>query len=86
MELESTLPWIIAVLVALSVHNQSVLVWRVFNANMAILEPHVPREEALALRAKYAQMETEGDYKAIQDEMSLLANVRGAKLKSLQTW
>lgn len=80
------LPWISVVLVAFSVHNQSVLVWRAFNANMAILEPHVTREEVLALRAKYAQMETGDAYKAIQDEMSLLANERGAKLKSIQTW
>jgi hypothetical protein len=80
------LPTYLALLVAFSVHNQSVIVWRAFNANLAILGPQITVDERLTLHSMFASMETGNDYKVIQARMKKLAESKGMKLKSIETW
>lgn len=79
-------PWFFALAIGFSVHNQSVLVWRAFNVNLAILGSQITTDERLMLQSQFAKMNTGDDYKKIREHMSKLADSRGVKLKTIETW
>ncbi len=80
------LPWILMAVLAFSVHNQSVLVWRVFNANLVIISPKATPVEIAQFRAKFASMKSKSDYVTLSNTMSTLAKERGIELHTVETW
>lgn len=80
------IPWFAAILVGGTVHNQSVLIWRVFHADIAILTPYIAPNEKAQMIAQFAAMETGNDYQVIRDRMDALAKDLGVKIKNIETW
>lgn len=79
-------PWFIVLYVAFAVHNQSVVIWRTFNTNMAILRPYLSEQEFFTLRSRFSSMETGNEYKEIHHDMTQIASEKGTKLKQIETW
>ncbi|WP_331831856.1 hypothetical protein VUG52_18530 [Pseudomonas sp. LH21] len=78
----SVLAFIIAAYVAYSSMSQSVLVWRLFHANLNIISPYVNQEQLYLLRADFARMRTEKQYAEIEEKMGVIAKSYGVELRS----
>jgi len=74
------------VFLPLNIFNQAILTWRVFNADIAIVAPVVDEEQIKALRAQFASMHSEDDYRAIHKELSVIAENKKIRLRSEQPW
>jgi hypothetical protein len=81
-----TMSMVFVALAASSVHSQSVLIWRVFHANLRILTPLTPQLELQKLESSFASMKTSKDYSAIRLRLRTLAAERGATLLEYETW
>jgi hypothetical protein len=79
-------PWWIGLFVAFAVHNQSVVIWRAFNANLAILAPHIASEKKSQLQAQFAAMETNSDYQSLMVQMKEFARIGNVMLRDIETW
>jgi hypothetical protein len=53
--------------------NQSVLIYRVFNANMRICAPYLSDSEERKFKARFAAVKTRSDYLAIEEDLKKLA-------------
>lgn len=78
--------WIIMALVSFAVHNQSILVWRLFNANMATISAVASPNEIAGFRAEFAQMRTKAAYLELTNKMSKFAADRRITLYVIETW
>lgn len=81
-----TIVSIVGFLVLLSVHSQSVAVWRVFNQDLAILSPKISSAQVLDLRAEFASMENAASFTRLNKRMHDLASTSGVTLKEFSTW
>jgi hypothetical protein len=72
--------------VASKVINQSVLIWRVFNANVKICGPYLSDPQEKRLRALFAAMKSRSDYKVIEDELQDIAKRNGILLRDEKLW
>ena len=80
------IPWLAAAIVAFSVHSQSVLIWRVFNADMTVIAPAVSDTEIKRLRASFCSMKNRKDYVAIQNEINNIAVKNKIETRHIETW
>ena len=80
------IPWWAGLFVAFAVHNQSVVIWRVFNSNLAILAPHISSDKKAQLLAQFAAMESSSDYQSLMSQMRDLAKADSVKLRAIETW
>jgi len=80
------LPWVAMAVVAYAIHNQSVLLWRTFNANIVLLAPVMQPSELAKLRASFAGMSTGADYKAIRTQVLSVAKNQGVKVHDFEPW
>lgn len=80
--------WVLAVIMTglLLIHNQSILVWRVFNTNLRIVAPYLTRHEADLLQSKFASMRKRSDFLEIKEMMDSLAAKNNVKLLQTSTW
>lgn len=78
--------FLLGFVVLLTVHSQSVAVWRVFNQNIAILSPKLSGAQVLDLRADFAAMNTAEDFKKLNKKMHAVANSAGVALKEFSNW
>ena len=72
--------------VVLTVLNQSLLVWRVHNANTHIIAPYLSQGEMLKIDSLFSQVKTEKDYKNIYNMMSAVAVKNKVELRAEETW
>lgn len=79
-------PYWLALMIALMVHDQSVLIWRVFHTNLAILTPKLSDEERGQFLADFAAMKNRDDYTSLKIKMSSVATERKVVLKDIETW
>jgi 4-amino-4-deoxy-L-arabinose transferase-like glycosyltransferase len=80
------LPWLVMAVVAFALHNQSILVWRVFQANLQAIGPVATPQEIAKFRSEFALMNSKADYLAIMEQMTKVARERHAKLIETETW
>jgi hypothetical protein len=63
-----------------NLHNRSILIWRVFNSNMAILRPYIEDEAINKLNSEFASMRTSDDFKKITSQLDSLSANSGVKV------
>jgi hypothetical protein len=80
------IPWLMAAIIAFSVHNQSVLIWRVFNADIAIITPHASDSEIKRLRSLFCSMKNRNDYIAIKNAINSIAEKNKIETRRIETW
>lgn len=73
-------------LISYAVVNQSVAIWRIYHANLAICSPYLSDLEHKRLRARFASVKTKHDFTSIADELRSVAQQNGAKLIDFDTW
>lgn len=74
------------IFVPLNIVNQSVLTWRAFHANLAIISPHIDEAQRSELEAQFAAMKTEEDYREIEKHLSTLGQPNQVTLRSESPW
>jgi hypothetical protein len=80
------LPWLFLTFVAFSVHNQSILIWRVFNANITIVAPVTSDADIKQLKASYCAMKSRNDYLAIKSKIKSIASKNNIEITQIDTW
>lgn len=80
--------WLFPVLLLffLMVHNQSIAIWRTFNANMKIITPYLSEQERLKLYSQFSEMSTKEEYEAINKIFVLTANNNDLQLRDIGLW
>lgn len=66
--------------------NQSVLVWRAFNADMAICAPYQTPDDRARLSARFAAMSSRAEYQVLHEELLRVATARQLKLTHVDVW
>jgi hypothetical protein len=69
-----------------AVLNQSIAVWRLFHANIAICSPYIPDVKEKQLRGRFASMTSRQEYMDISGELAEIAKNNGIKLQQAQLW
>lgn len=80
------IPWWTGLFVAFAVHNQSVVIWRAFNANLAILTPYITADKKAQLQAQFSAMEAANEYQSLMAQMKESAHAHNVKLRNIETW
>jgi hypothetical protein len=75
-----------AVFVAVMVHNQSIVVWRSYHADLEVLRPHLTDAQYYKYRARFAGMRTREDFLLLRDDMKKVAAGKGARLREIAIW
>lgn len=74
------------IFITTTVMNQSILVWRVYNANENIIAPYVSPSEMLKMKSQFSQIKTEKEYKDLYEVMHAIALKNKVELRSESTW
>lgn len=72
--------------ITITVMNQSILVWRVYNANEKIIAPYVSSNDMLKIKSQFSQIKTEKEYKVLYEAMQAVALKNKIELRSESTW
>jgi hypothetical protein len=72
--------------VVAAVNNQSVLIWRQFHANLAILGPHLDPGEHLRLVSRFHAVRTREDYQRLDRALRARAAKTGVALRDFPLW
>lgn len=80
------LPWFIGAWGAFNIHNQSIVIWRTFHANLAIISPHIGEIDRLKITADFTKIESKADYQKVLSAMEYIAKANGEKLVAIETW
>lgn len=73
-------------LTAGAVLSQSVAIWRVFHANVAICSPYISELEEKQFKARFASMVNRQEYLAISNDLNEIAKRNSIKLQQAQLW
>ena len=66
--------------------TQSISIWRIYNANLKILTPHISGPERDALEARFAGIKTKSQYVKLNDDMIKIAETNGIELRESDSW
>jgi len=80
------LPWFAGLWIAFNIHNQSIVIWRIFHANMAIISPYISNIEQLKINASFTKIKCKTDYQKILSSMESIASTHSEKLVDIETW
>jgi hypothetical protein len=72
--------------VMITTTNQSVLVWRVYNANLAIISPYTQQDQLLGIKAAFAKMRTEKEFLELYKVMQDIAVKNNTELRNDVVW
>ncbi|AZE61772.1 hypothetical protein PFLU3_04000 [Pseudomonas fluorescens] len=72
--------------ITITVVNQSILVWRVYNANEKIIAPYITSSDLLKIKSQFSQIKTEKEYKVLFEAMQSVALKNKIELRSESTW
>ncbi len=75
-----------AVFIPFLVHNQSVVIWRVFNANVRIIRPHISENEYNILLSDFSSVKTKEDYEKVETKIKEHAAKSSLPLQNIETW
>lgn len=64
-----------------SVVNQAVLIRRIHDANMQIIEPYISAQELSRLRGQFAAVTSQADYAAVRFQIEQVATAHGIRLR-----
>jgi hypothetical protein len=73
-------------LVDFMVHNQAILIWRVFTANYAICSPYIESHEKEIILSQYCQIKNKKDYTVIAEKLILVAQKNKLVLINHPLW
>lgn len=82
----TSLIFVIAVYIMVSTTNQSILVWRVQNANMSIIAPFITQEQLLSIKSEFSKVKTEKEFSLLYKKMEGLAAQNNVELRGDATW
>ena len=68
-------------LIGFSIVSDSVVVWRVFDRNLAICAPLLSDSDTRSLTSSFGEMRTRADFERIRDRMNGLARAHGKELE-----
>lgn len=68
------------------VHSQSIMVWRVFHADLARIAPFLTEQQRLMYESRYAGIRTREDYIQIHTEFQRIAQAHKVELREEETW
>ncbi|MGM3422502.1 hypothetical protein [Pseudomonas benzopyrenica] len=77
---------IVFIFVSITVTNQSILIWRSFNANTKIIAPYTNEKDLLIISSKFSSMTTEAEYNEIYKTVSTIAESNNLRLRDTKTW
>ncbi len=66
--------------------SQSILIYRVFNANLVVCSPFLTEIEEEGLRARFASVRSKAEYQIIEQELRMIAAKNGVRLKDIELW
>jgi hypothetical protein len=78
--------FVLGFIVIVFIHNQSVLVWRTFHADLTLLRPHITNEKDRELCAHFSAMTKRNDYLIIKKDMEDIANRNNVRLHDIKLW
>jgi hypothetical protein len=71
---------------AFSVLNQSVVIWRVFHANVRICGPFISEKDDKKFRARFAAVKSKNDYVSIANDLAAIAKTNSVSLVPYNPW
>nr|WP_262967512.1 hypothetical protein [Pseudomonas brassicacearum] len=74
--------FIIASYVLYSSLNQSIIVWRVFQANLNVIAPYVTQDQLSMLKSDFARVRTEKQYIEVNKRIEAIAKARNVELRN----
>ena len=80
------IPYSIIVYIGVAVHNQSVVIWRTFHANHAIISPYIDENERLRLKSKFSSVRSKDDYLIVDSGIREIAEKHDLYLHDLELW
>lgn len=80
------LPLLLVSFTAFMVHNHSVLVWRIFNANLIIVSPYIEESEMRIFKSNFASMRTKSEYMVIDKKIKEIARKNNLQLRDVELW
>lgn len=72
--------------IMISTTNQSILVWRVYNANLEIITPYMQQDQVLSVRAAFAKIRTEKEFVDLYQVMNDVAVKNSIELRKDVSW
>jgi len=69
-----------------SIVNQSVVIWRVYHANLRIVGPFIPETEEKKFRARFSAVKTKEDFFAIARDLEIIARKNNTELLNYELW
>ena len=73
-------------LIMFSVHNQSIAIWRTFNANINIITPYISEKDKSLLVSQFSAMVKKSEYEKIHIKFSDAATKNNLILKDISLW
>ncbi len=70
----------------INMYNQSILTWRIFNANITIIAPVTNQIQIQKFKSRFASMKTKAEYDSIYTDMKKIATLKNIKLRDERPW
>jgi hypothetical protein len=72
--------------IGFAVHNQSVIIWRIFHAELKIISPYISPMEERILLSRFSSVKARSDYLPIQAQLESTAKANNVTLPKLDLW
>ncbi|MBD9599233.1 hypothetical protein IB252_05200 [Pseudomonas sp. PDM10] len=82
----SAVIFLIFAYVMISTTNQSILVWRIYNANLAIIAPYTQSDQLLGIKSAFAKMRTEKEFLELYQVMKEISVKNNIELRQDVVW
>jgi hypothetical protein len=66
--------------------NQSILIWRVFNANIEVISPYLNDLEIRNIRSQFSLISSKKEYLEIDKKLNEIAKKNNAILRKEELW
>jgi len=66
--------------------NQSVVIWRVFNANVRIISPNINEETRLSLLSEFSNIKSKSDYLKLEKKLVTISSKSNIALRDEKLW
>lgn len=86
VEIVSVVLFLIFVVWSLSIQNQSILIWRVFHADIRTATPYITEGQKIVLISQFSQVKSEDDYQPISDFFDTISTTNTLVFRSNKLW
>lgn len=76
----------VIVLIMFLIHNQSVAIWRTFNANLNIVAPYITEKQKIELVSEFSSMESKNNYLQVDSIFQKIAKDKNLTLRDIDLW